>query len=227
MEAFSFDIKAFTFNYLIPCLIAVVCGGIIGYDREKIDRPAGLRTHALVCLGSTVFTIISYYGFAENFDPARIAAGIVTGIGFIGAGVIFRQGIFVRGVTTAASIWVVAAAGIAIGTKLYFLAFLTTALGFLILTFVKHFEDKLTKKFSYSAVITSRNNLESLDEVLKFLKSFNIKVYMEKTNVERVNTEGNNIVSMHFKLQSRNTDFSIKIMQIIREIEGIIKVEIT
>src|SRR5680860_783742 len=134
MEAFNINLLDFFYKYAIPCIIACICGGIIGYEREKTDRPAGLRTHTLVCLGSTVFTLISYYGFTGGFDPSRLAAGIVTGIGFIGAGVIFRQGIFVRGVTTAASIWVVASIGIAIGTKLYYLAFLTTILGFLILT---------------------------------------------------------------------------------------------
>ncbi|MHB1347046.1 MAG: MgtC/SapB family protein [Candidatus Humimicrobiaceae bacterium] len=216
----------FFYSYAIPCLLACICGGIIGYEREKADRPAGLRTHALVCLGSTVFTLISYHGFSEGFDPSRLAAGIVTGIGFIGAGVIFRQGLFISGVTTAASIWVVASAGIAIGTKLYYLAFLTTVLGFLILTLVKYFEDKLVKTFSYIVIMTSDNNFECMKEILEFLYSFNLKVSSQKIYVEGALPDGKNKVSTQFKLESRDPAFSIKIMDIINKFKGIIKIEI-
>ncbi|MBN1298202.1 MAG: MgtC/SapB family protein [Actinobacteria bacterium] len=226
MEGFNINPEVFLYDYIIPCILACICGGIIGYDREKIDRPAGLRTHALVCLGSTVFTLISYQGFISDFDPSRIAAGIVTGIGFIGAGVIFRQGIFVKGVTTAASIWVVAAAGIALGTKLYYLAFLTTILGFIILTFVKYFEDRLIKKFSYTVVITSNDNFKCLKELIDFLHTFNTKVFNEKVYSESTTAEGKNIVASQLSLESRDAGFSLKIMEIIKKFEGITKVEI-
>ena len=226
MGDFFINTKDFFYNYVIPCLLACMCGGIIGYDREKIDRPAGLRTHALVCLGSTVFTLISYHGFSQGFDPSRLAAGIVTGIGFIGAGVIFRQGIFVRGVTTAASIWVVAAAGIAIGTKLYYLAFLTTVLGFLVLTLVKYFEDRLIKKFTYTVIITSNDNFKCLKELIEFLHSFNLKVFSEKTYIECSTANGKKTTSTQLKLESTDSEFSVKIMEIIKKFEGIIKIEI-
>jgi len=226
MEAFNINLSEFLKDYLIPCLIACICGGIIGYEREKIDRPAGLRTHTLVCLGSTVFTLISYMGFTEGSDPSRIAAGIVTGIGFIGAGVIFRQGIFVRGVTTAASIWTVAAVGIAIGTKLYYLAFLTTVLGFLILTLVKYFEDKLVKKLLYTVIITSDDNFQCLKELLEYLETFNLKVFSEKIYIDDISTVGKKITSTQFKLESKDPEFSIKIMEIIKKFNGIRKVEI-
>jgi len=226
MEDFNINLTDFLFNYVIPCLLACICGGIIGYDREKIDRPAGLRTHALVCLGSTVFTLISYHGFTGGFDPSRIAAGIVTGIGFIGAGVIFRQGIFVRGVTTAASIWAVAAAGIAIGTKLYYLAFLTTILGFLILTLVKYFEDRLIRKFSYTVIITSNDNFKSSKELIEYLYSFNNKVFSEKTYIESTSAGGKNIFATQIRLESRNPEFSSKIMETIKKFEGILRIEI-
>ncbi len=113
LAEFSFDLSVFIFDIIIPCMLALVFGGLIGLQRERHERPAGLRTHALVCLGATVFTLVSYLGFSSGagFDSTRIAAGVVTGIGFIGAGVIFRQGILVKGVTTAASIWIVAAIG--------------------------------------------------------------------------------------------------------------------
>src|SRR3990170_5945577 len=93
LSEIRFDSTVVILDILIPCILSLIFGGIIGFQREKADRPAGLRTHALVCLGSTVFTLISYLGFSSGgtVDPTRIAAGIVTGIGFIGAGVIFRQ----------------------------------------------------------------------------------------------------------------------------------------
>ena len=135
LKEFGFNLSSFIFDIIIPCILALVFGGLIGLQRERHERPAGLRTHALVCLGATVFTLVSYLGFSSSsgFDSSRIAAGVVTGIGFIGAGVIFRQGILVKGVTTAASIWIVASVGLALGTKLYYLSIIATILGFLIL----------------------------------------------------------------------------------------------
>ncbi len=108
--------------------LAAVLGGAIGFERELREREAGLRTHLLVCLGSALFTIVSAYGFRDfltsgdqviRADPTRIAAQIVTGIGFLGAGAIIRQGLSVRGLTTAATLWVAAAIGIAAGAGYY------------------------------------------------------------------------------------------------------------
>ncbi|MCF8884776.1 MAG: MgtC/SapB family protein [Nitrososphaerota archaeon] len=113
-------------------LIAVVLGSIIGYEREKVDKPAGLRTHMLVALGSCLFTILSLYGFPGS-DPARIAAYVVAGIGFIGAGAILQTRERVIGLTTAASIWVSASIGMAVGVGFYILATITTILTYIIL----------------------------------------------------------------------------------------------
>jgi putative Mg2+ transporter-C (MgtC) family protein len=115
--------------------LAAALGGAIGFERELRDREAGLRTHLLVCLGSALFTIVSAYGFRDfltsgdqviRADPTRIAAQIVTGIGFLGAGAIIRQGLSVRGLTTAATLWVAAAIGIAAGAGYYSGAVLAT-----------------------------------------------------------------------------------------------------
>jgi putative Mg2+ transporter-C (MgtC) family protein len=99
--------------------VAAVLGGVIGLERELDEKAAGLRTHILVSVGSALFTLVGAYGFEDfprgTVDPSRIAAQIVTGIGFLGAGVIFRQGFTVRGLTTAASLWLVAAVGMASG----------------------------------------------------------------------------------------------------------------
>jgi putative Mg2+ transporter-C (MgtC) family protein len=117
-------------------LVAGVLGGAIGVERELREREAGLRTHLLVCVGAALFTLVSAYAFRDfrygletgiTFDPTRVAAQIVTGIGFLGAGAIIRQGLTVRGLTTAAGLWVVAAIGMAAGAGYYAAALITTA----------------------------------------------------------------------------------------------------
>ena len=122
---------------LLRLALAAALGGLIGVERELREREAGLRTHLLVALGSALFTIVSAYGFhafltsgqsVVRADPTRIAAQIVTGIGFLGAGAIIRQGLSVRGLTTAATLWVVAAIGLAAGAGYYSAAVITTAL---------------------------------------------------------------------------------------------------
>jgi len=103
---------------LLRLFVAAVLGAAIGVERELRERQAGLRTHLLVCVGSALFTLVSAYGFTDfgaRVDPTRIAAQIVTGIGFLGAGAIIRQGLSVRGLTTAATLWLVAAIGMAAG----------------------------------------------------------------------------------------------------------------
>jgi putative Mg2+ transporter-C (MgtC) family protein len=108
---------------LARLLLAAVLGGAIGAERELNDQPAGLRTHMLLTIGACLFTLISAYGFGGGLgtDPSRIAAQIVTGIGFLGGGAIVRHGLTVKGVTTAASIWATASVGVAIGAGSYVL----------------------------------------------------------------------------------------------------------
>ncbi len=108
--------------------LAAFCGGLIGWQRDRHQYDAGLRTMALVALGSTLFT-----GLNDTLGVDRIAANIVTGIGFLGAGIIFREGVTVRGITTAATVWSVAAIGMAIGAELYLVALAITPLVFVIL----------------------------------------------------------------------------------------------
>jgi putative Mg2+ transporter-C (MgtC) family protein len=122
---------------LLRLALAAALGGAVGIERELREREAGFRTHLLVALGSALFTIVSAYGFHEflssgasvvRADPTRIAAQIVTGIGFLGAGAIIRQGLSIRGLTTAATLWVVAAIGLAVGAGYYSGALITTAI---------------------------------------------------------------------------------------------------
>ncbi len=126
---------------VLRLLIAALLGGIIGYERERAQKPAGFRTLLLVCLGSTLFTIMSVHGFSGfgmPTDPARIASNIVAGIGFLGAGTILRGEGAVVGLTTAATIWVLAAIGMAVGTGYYLIAVVTSAIAFIVLRLPAH-----------------------------------------------------------------------------------------
>jgi putative Mg2+ transporter-C (MgtC) family protein len=130
------------YEALLRLALAAGFGGAIGIERELRDREAGFRTHLLVALGASIFTIVSAYGWANfhfsrasglSYDPTRIAAQIVTGIGFLGAGAIIRHGISVRGLTTAATLWTVAAIGMASGAGYYSLAAVATAITLFVL----------------------------------------------------------------------------------------------
>jgi len=113
---------------ILRVLLAAALGAAIGYERERHGKAAGLRDHILISVGTALFTVASIFGFGTGADPARIAAGIVAGVGFIGAGVIFRGGEGVAGITTAASIWVAAAIGLAAGAGLYLISAVVTAI---------------------------------------------------------------------------------------------------
>jgi len=132
----------FTFGWtdvelIIRILISVALGALIGYERELTNKPAGLRTHIFVCMGACLFTISSFYLLPEDvggsFDATRIAAGIVAGISFIGAGSIIASRGDVRGITTAASLWVIAAIGLMVGLGNYIMPVAATIIAFLVL----------------------------------------------------------------------------------------------
>jgi putative Mg2+ transporter-C (MgtC) family protein len=132
-------------DVLIKLLVATVLGGVVGWQRETRERPAGLRTHILVCVGSAVYTLASVAFLPLGGEPSRVAAQVATGMGFLGAGTIIRHGNVVRGLTTAASLWAVAAIGIcvAMGGCGYWIAGIATALVLLTLTVLQRAESKL------------------------------------------------------------------------------------
>ncbi|WP_213955365.1 MgtC/SapB family protein [Variovorax sp. dw_954] len=130
-------------------LLAAALGSVIGFERERLSWAAGLRTHMLVCVGSALVMIVSAYGFQDvlnsdhvSLDPSRVAAQVVSGIGFLGAGTILLRGEVIRGLTTAASLWSVAAVGLAIGGGLYTPAIAATIIILAILAGLKPFEEK-------------------------------------------------------------------------------------
>ena len=123
---------------VLRILMAAALGAVIGYQRERAGKSAGLRTVVLVCVGAALFTMASIYGFGAVADPSRVAAGIVIGIGFLGAGAIMRRGEgHIEGLTTAATIWVMASVGLAAGAGLYLISAVTTAI-ILIILFLPH-----------------------------------------------------------------------------------------
>ncbi len=134
---------------VLRLILSVILGGVIGYERERHNRPAGFRTHILVCAGSALLMMVSAYGFAGHAgpdyhpDPGRIAAGVVTGIGFIGAGTILQQRGSIRGLTTAATIWVVSGVGLAVGIGFYLGSVVTTALALISLLTLRRVERSL------------------------------------------------------------------------------------
>jgi len=134
--------------FFLKLVLAIVLGGIIGIERETLGKPAGSRTYALIALGSTLFTIISIQGIGQmpNSVPSAMAAQIVTGIGFLGAGLIIFHKEKLEGLTTAAALWAVAAVGVTIGIGWYIEAALATILIFLLLFIVRKIEFTKNKK---------------------------------------------------------------------------------
>jgi len=135
------DFLAITPSQAIKIALSVFLGLMIGFERELKHKPAGLRTHVLVCLGATLVTIVSMDYFSA--DSARIAAGIITGIGFLGAGAIIGSGSNVHGLTTAASLWTMATVGMGIGVGAYSLSIIVALIILLVLIFGKFEKDKV------------------------------------------------------------------------------------
>jgi len=145
------------------CLAALL-GGLVGVEREVHSQPAGLRTHMIVCVGSCLIMLVSMYmgaGNPSHSDPARIAAQVVAGIGFLGAGAIMRSGLSVRGLTTAACLWTVAAVGLAVGCGYWKAAVLATLLTLVSLTFFQKVELRFSKGKSFRRfVITAKDSAQ-------------------------------------------------------------------
>lgn len=142
--------------------IAALLGGIIGLEREGLKRPAGFRTHILVCVGATVavhtnIQLIQTYATSTNIDPARLGAQVISGLGFLGAGTIIKEGSTVKGLTTAASLWVVGIIGLAVGSGQYLSATLSTLMLYLILGAFQRIEKKIRfKKGNMTLMITAK-----------------------------------------------------------------------
>lgn len=171
-----------TQTILFRLLFSFIVGLIVGIEREQHKQPAGLRTHILICIGSTLIMLLSIYvpqtfRDFQNGDPGRIAAQVVSGIGFLGAGAIMKFGVNVKGLTTAASIWVIAALGLAIGAGMYMGAILGTAILMIALVFLDILEKWLFPgKFIKRLNIYTKNSHVETRDFLPILKKHKIAV---------------------------------------------------
>ena len=171
---------------LLKLLLAAFLGALVGLEREVHGRPAGFRTHLLVTVGACLMTVVSEHffikysaydrGSALRLDPARVAAQIVTGIGFLGDGVILKDGQTVRGLTTAACLWVAAGIGMAIGVGLYLPGIAVTLLSLLSLLFLKRTERFFKKDRYRTVIINAADGSLSRDELVKILDEHGLRM---------------------------------------------------
>ncbi|UCB57516.1 MAG: MgtC/SapB family protein [Candidatus Omnitrophota bacterium] len=195
---------------VIRLILAFVLGGLIGLERESHGRAAGLRTHILVCLGSTLLMLTSiyiFYAYRElaTIDPARIAAGVITGIGFLGAGTILRFKASVRGLTTAASLWAVTGIGLAIGSGFYSGAYATTALVLFVLFFLTRVERVLGKKDWYKILaVETKGNAQQLKDIRSALSDY--KAEIRDFEIKKKSDSNNVIVELNLKLITNRQD---------------------
>ena len=215
------------FEMLMRLFLSAVLGGIVGIERGSGDRPAGLRTHILVCTGSALIMLVSMYafdGFDSPRDPGRIAAQVVSGIGFLGAGTILHEGLTVRGLTTAASLWMVAAIGLAIGSGMIKIGIASTVIMLITLVVFHGWE----KKFPGAARterryihIVVRNSPEAVSEILCYLSEKKAKV----KNINLKNNELQDTISIELYLKINKDLNTNEIIAGLQSIEGVISLE--
>lgn len=196
-------------------------GAFIGLERESHGRPAGLRTHTLVSIGACLVMLISIYGFDETTDrdPARLAAQVISGIGFLGAGTILREGATVRGLTTAASLWVVAGIGLAMGNGFYLGG--VTATVFAVGTLV--FLDKIEKRYiSPEGIIVEGTMEDKPGQLVAFCKVFSDHAFsIRNINLEINEEKHQALIMLHLQ---GHTHLKDKIMDELSTLPGLIKV---
>lgn len=216
---------AYMIEIVLRLLLACLLGGVIGYEREHTNRPAGFRTHILVCVGAALVMITSEfiftkYGETSRSDPARLGAQVISGIGFLGAGTIIRDGFNVRGLTTAASLWAVSCVGIAAGIGFYSGAVIATILIFMTLITLKKAERRFSKKNRYRTLIVESENVPNqVGTVSGLLETFNIEV----KNIQLYKDKDNNLmIKLLVKLAARGMD--LQVFSDLQMLDGVKKV---
>lgn len=219
---------------IIRLLLAILLGGAIGLERESRGRPAGLRTHILVCLGATIIMIGSQSMaiFSQTLDatarvqvdPGRIAAGVVTGIGFLGAGAIIRLGDLVRGLTTAGCIWFVAALGIVIGEGLYSLGIIATVFALIVLLALSQFERRIRPVVYRSVLVVGQlDQVELLEQgCLQLLTASDIEV-QDVSNRRLAVRDGR--AELTFKVRARQHILGGKVLGAIAGLPGVVEAQ--
>jgi len=205
-------------------VLAVFLGGLIGWERELSQHPAGFRTHILVCLGSALIMLISIYGFSDfmvkhkvNFDPARISAQVVSGIGFLGAGTILRHGFSVTGLTTAASLWVVSGIGLAVGSGFMFAAILTTVLTLVSLELLNKWDTLFALKKVQIVRLVVADEPGKLGEISSLIARFGGSI--RKGDIEEEEEKG--LVSLTFKISRLEKESLSQLYNQLKEVKGV------
>ncbi len=218
---------------LVRVLVAVTIGGLIGVERTFHGRPAGFRTHSLVCLASALLMVVAVYQNewmtevtreSIRTDPTRMAQGIMTGIGFLGAGVIFKEGLTVRGLTTAASIWITAAIGILIGVGFYFLACIGTAAALVVLSLFRFIERKLPAEFyAHHVLCFARDSMIGEEELRALVAGFGFTI----ANLSQRMTEGGKLFEYRMMLRTRNPKNTEALSQHLRSMPAVVEFRIS
>lgn len=211
---------------VIRLVLTLIFSGIIGLERESHRKWAGFRTHILVGVGSALIMIISIYGlplheYGIQRDPFRLAAQVISGIGFLGAGTILHQGTNVQGLTTAASLWVVAAIGLATGAGLFFPAIVTCVFAFLILTYIHHIEKVFLRSRFQSLVLETIDRPGLIGSIGKILGDLEINIYnIELNSIER--EEGDRLLKVKMELDVPRNFNAGDLLASLANIDGVI-----
>lgn len=204
---------------LLRLALAAILGAIVGLERERKDEPAGMRTHMMVCVGSALTIIVSSFGFSDILgtpnvvlDPSRIAAQVISGIGFLGAGIIiFLRPGFIRGLTTASGLWTVAAIGLAAGAGMYFAAVIATAIAIIILLLLKPFEKRFIRRFNQKSV---RISIDFATDPITILNYF---LEQAKMDIDAFTFDKN---KNNYTIEIKFTKFdAMKMMPLLLEVE--------
>ena len=193
-------------TFILRLLTATILGAVIGFEREYHAKEAGIRTHLLVALGACLFMILSVYGFDfmldrdhVSFDPSRIASQVVTGIGFIGAGTIILQKQMVRGLTTAAGLWVTAAIGLACGNGMYIIAVVTTAVVLISLGLINLYLPYISQKERHITFLASDYTV--MTEILERLRQEKITVLNYEMHKSAEENNGKMLVTLEIRMK--------------------------
>jgi putative Mg2+ transporter-C (MgtC) family protein len=188
LDNFARALHQLRLELLAQLLLAVVLGGIVGVERELKGKPAGLRTNVLICVGATLFTVLSLHVAEARGDPGRVAAQIIPGVGFIGAGTILHMRGAVTGLTSAATIWVVSAIGMALGLRAYVEALGTTALVMVVLAGLGWIEGLIARHMSTSHLVVHLHpEANAQDDLESVLRTAGVEI--ERTRAHRENVD--------------------------------------
>ncbi|SDG94431.1 putative Mg2+ transporter-C (MgtC) family protein [Selenomonas sp. WCT3] len=215
-------------------VLACVLGGVIGYERQSRRKSAGLRTNMLVCLGSCLVMVLSQALYREvegltNADPARLAAQVVSGIGFLGAGAIMKEGLTVTGLTTAACLWVVAGVGLAVGAGFYSGALIATALVFVTLGSLSRLDEWVDHEKNFVLSIHTVDKPGQVMKISSCLEDLQLRIrgIKLKADEDEVDLSGERLLYINLEIYNKQGVKGVIIVDAVRQIDGVHSVDIS